>query len=407
MTARSSQKIIDVITYRGWGGYFFEDIDKIRQKFIPTSDRYQTPTSHDRYPFVRTPAAVVGIGLKLDDGSVHWGDAVAVSFGGKAGRAGPGSPDELEQWLKTDFKSWAVGKDVSGWLALEKSFLSAHKTAPAFVRYAVSQALLSTASHAAGMSPFQLIAKDLGLTPTKQPITLHGSSGANWDDTVDRMLARKIAYLPQGQFENLESQIGQAGANLLKWLEDFKQRAARFNYTPTLTLDFHGALDAIFDHSDAKIVDFIALMSQKAAPHTLHIESPIVGKTLQDHAKRLAAIRARVRAAAPTTKIIADEWANEVSDIQYLIDQKSVDGIHIKMPDTGTLSECAEAVRICKQANTFALLGGSCTETDIGSRSSVHLALACSPDALLVKPGMGFDESYAQMYNEMARALVL
>jgi methylaspartate ammonia-lyase len=407
LTARSSQKIIDVITYRGWGGYFFEDIDKIRQKFIPTADRYHTPTNHDRYPFVRTPAPVVGIGLKLDDGSVHWGDAVSVSFGGKAGRAGPGSPDELKQWFKTDFKSWAVGKDVSGWLALEKSFLSAHKTAPAFVRYAVSQALLSTGSYVVGMSPFQLIAKDLGLTPAKQPITLHGSSGANWDDTVDRMLARKIAYLPQGQFENLESQIGQAGANLLKWLEDFKQRAARFNYTPTLTLDFHGALDAIFDHSDAKIVDFIALMSQKAAPHTLHIESPIVGKTLQDHAKRLAAIRARVRAAAPTTKIIADEWANEVSDIEYLLDQKSVDGIHIKMPDTGTLSECAEAVRICKQTNTFALLGGSCTETDIGSRSSVHLALACSPDALLVKPGMGFDESYAQMYNEMARALVL
>jgi methylaspartate ammonia-lyase len=405
LTARASQKIIDVITYRGWGGYFFEDIDKIRQKFIPAADRYHTPTNHGRYPFVRTPAPVVGVGIKLDDSTIHWGDAVAVSFGGKAGRAGLGSPDELDHWFKTDFKSWAVGRDVSGWLSLEEAFLTAHKAKPAFVRYAVSQALLSTASHVAGMSPFQLIAKDLSLAPTKQPITLHGSSGGNWDDTVDRMLARKITYLPQGQFENLESQIGPGGANLLKWIEDFKQRAARFNYTPTLTLDFHGALDAIFDHSDAKIIDFIALMSQKAAPHTLHIESPIVGQTLQDHAKRLTAIRSRVRALAPTTKIIADEWANEVSDIEYLLDQKSVDGIHIKMPDTGTLSECAEAVRICKQANTFALLGGSCTETDIGSRSSVHLALACSPDALLVKPGMGFDESYAQMYNEMSRRL--
>ncbi len=405
MTARSSRKIIDVITYRGWGGYFFEDIDKIRQTFIPPGDRYHTPTTHGRYPFVRTPAPVIGVGIRLDDGSIHWGDAVAVSFGGKAGRAGPGSPDELERWFKTDFKSWADGRDVSGWLPLEKSFLNAHETAPAFVRYAVSQALLSTASHVMGLSPFRLIAKDLGLAPAKQPITLHGSSGANWDDAVDRMLARKIAYLPQGQFESLESQIGPGGANLLKWIEDFKQRAARFNYTPTLTLDFHGALDAIFDNSNDKIAAFISLMSQKSAPHPLHIESPIVGKTLQDHAKRLAAIRARVRAAAPTTKIIADEWANDVSDIEYLLDQKSVDGIHIKMPDTGTLSECAEAVRICKQANTFVLLGGSCTETDIGSRSSVHLALACSPDVLLVKPGMGFDESYAQMYNEMARQL--
>jgi methylaspartate ammonia-lyase len=406
LATRSSRKIIDIITYRGWGGYFFEDIDKIRQKFIPAADRYHTPTNHGRYPFVRTPAPVVGVGLKLDDDSVHWGDAVAVSFGGKAGRAGPGSPDELERWVKTDFKSWSMGRAVSGWLTLERAFLQAFKTTPAFVRYAVSQALLSAASHAANMSPFRLIAKDLGLNPAKQPITLHGSSGSNWDDTVDRMLARKLSFLPQGQFENLESQIGPDGANLLTWIESFKQRAARFNYKPTLTLDFHGALDAIFGHSDQKIAEFIALISQKAAPHTLHVESPIVGRTLEDHAKRLAAICSTVRASAPTTRIIADEWANEVSDIQYLMDQKSVDGIHIKMPDTGTLSECAEAVRICKQTNTFALLGGSCTETDIGARFSVHLALACAPDALLVKPGMGFDESYAQMSNEMTRALV-
>jgi methylaspartate ammonia-lyase len=221
------------------------------------------------------------------------------------------------------------------------------------------------------------------------------------------MLARRLSYLPQGQIENLESQIGPGGVNLLKWIDGFKQRAARFNYQPTLTLDFHGALEMVFDQNDDAIADFIALMSQKAAPHPLHVESPIVGKTLQAHAKRLAAIRAKVHAASPTTKIIADEWANEVSDIQYLMTQKAVDGIHIKMPDTGTLSECAEAVRICKQSKIFSLLGGSCTETDIGARASIHLALACSPNALLVKPGMGFDESYAQMYNEMARALVL
>lgn len=406
MTASATRKIIDVLTYRGWGGYFYEDIDKIRQKFIPQADRYHTPTSHDRYPFVRTPAPVVGVGLKLDDGSTHWGDAVAVSFGGKAGRAGPGSPDELERWFKTDFKSWSLGREVSGWLPLEEAFLKGHKATPAFVRYAVSQAFLSMASHVARMSSFKLIAKDLGLTPTTQPITLHGSSGGNWDDTVDRMLARKICFLPQGQFENLESQIGSDGINLLKWIDGFKQKAARLNYKPTLTLDFHGALDAVFSGSDAKIADFISVMAQKSAPHTLHIESPIVGKTLQDHALRLASIRKLVHMKAPTTKIIADEWANEVSDIQYLINQKSVDGIHIKMPDTGTLSECAEAVRICKQTNTFALLGGSCTETDNGAHASVHLALACSPDALLVKPGMGFDESYAAMYNEMARSLI-
>jgi methylaspartate ammonia-lyase len=398
-----SKKIIDVITYRGWGGYFFEDIDKIRAKYIAPADRYHTKTDHDRYPFVRTPAPVVGVGLELDDGSVHWGDAVAVSFGGKAGRAGPGTADQLEQWFKTEFKSWCHDRDASNWKTLEDAFLKTHKTAPAFVRYAVSQALLSAASHASNQPAAALIAKDLGLTVTKGLIPLHGSSGANWDDTVDRMLARRLPYLPQGQFENLESQIGPAGVNLLGWIENFKLRARRFGYNPTLTLDFHGALDSVFAGSNTKIADFIVQMSRKSTPHLLHVESPIVGESLQDHAKRLAEIRSLVHESSPTTKIIADEWANEVSDIKFLIDQNSVDGIHIKMPDTGSLSECAAALKICKEAKKFALLGGSCTETDNGARASVHLALACSPDALLVKPGMGFDESFAFMNNEMAR----
>jgi methylaspartate ammonia-lyase len=402
----TTRKIIDVITYRGWGGYFFEDIDKIRQKFIPTADRYQSSTDHDRYPFVRTPAPVVGVGIKLDDGSVHWGDGVAVSFGGKAGRAGPGSPDELEKWFKSDFKSWCVGRDASSWKSLEEAFLKAHRTTAAFVRYAVSQAFLSACSHVNQLPSASLIARDLGLTVSKTPIPLHGSSGANWDDTVDRMLARRLSYLPQGQFENLDAQIGSGGGQLLKWIEGFKVRASKFGYTPTLTLDFHGALDFIFAGSDTNIADFIIAMAQKAAPHALHVESPVVGKTLEDHAKRLSPIRLRVQGSSPSTKIIADEWANEVADIKFLIDQNAVDGIHIKMPDTGSLSECAEAIKICKKAKVFSLLGGSCTETDLGARASVHLAIACQPNALLVKPGMGFDESFALMNNEMARALI-
>lgn len=406
MSVAITRKIIDVQTYRGWGGYFFEDIDKIRQKFIRMADRYHSSTDHDRYPFVRTSAPVVGVGIKLDDGSVHWGDGVAVSFGGKAGRAGPGSPDELEKWFKSDFKSWCVGRDVSTWQHLEESFLKGQKTTPPFVRYAVSQAFLSACSHVNQLPSASLIARDLGLTVSKTPIPLHGSSGANWDDTVDRMLARKLIYLPQGQFENLDAQIGSGGGQLFKWIDGFKQRAARFNYKPTLTLDFHGALDSIFAGSDIKIADFIIAMAQNAAPHALHLESPIVGRTLEDHAKRLSTIRLRVQGSSPSTKIIADEWANEVADIKLLIDQHAVDGVHIKMPDTGSLSECAEAVKICKKAKIFSLLGGSCTETDIGARASVHLAMACQPDALLVKPGMGFDESFALMHNEMARALV-
>lgn len=403
----SSLKIIDVLTYQGWGGYFFEDIDQIRKKHIPPETRYHTATSHKRYPFVRTAAPVVGVGLKLDDGSVHWGDAVAVSFGGKSGRAGPSNPKKLEDWFQKDFRSWCLNKKINTWLDMELQFLKTFGSVAPFIRYAVSQALVAAVSHIQTKLPFLVISEDFGVNPSLVPIPLHGSSGANFTDTVDRMLARKLKYLPQGQFENLQKEIGTNGKELLKWISRFKNRAKKFGYKPTLTLDFHGALDSTFKYDDRNIARFISEMAKKSHPHLLHVESPIVGTTLKDHSSRLHNIRKTLQTLSSDVRIIADEWANELSDIQYLLDQNAVDGIHIKMPDTGSLFECGKAILACKNAGAFALLGGSCTETDLGARASAHLALALKPDALLVKPGMGFDESHALMSNEMKRSLTI
>jgi len=55
----------------------------------------------------------------------------------------------------------------------------------------------------------------------------------------------------------------------------------------------------------------------------------------------------------------------------------------------------------------LSLLGGSCVETDLSAKVSVHVALATQPTALLAKPGMGIDEALQIMRNEMNRALLL
>ena len=299
-----------------------------------------------------------------------------------------------------------MGRPLTQWLETEGAFLQEFPDAPAFVRYAVSQAVVGGVSFATNEVPFKMMARELKLPIINKMIPLHGSSGADWGGAVDRMLARNIPFLPQGQFENIAEQIGANGEHLLTWIRHFKTRANKFSYVPTLTLDFHGALDTAFNHDLTLISTFIATMAKEALPHRLHVESPIVGKTLDDHATRFAEIRKQLTSKAPDTRIIADEWANEVSDIDLLIRTKAVDGIHIKMPDTGSLSECAKAVSMCKNNSIFSLLGGSCTETDIGARMSAHLALATRPDALLVKPGMGFDESHSLLFNEMARSII-
>jgi len=54
-----------------------------------------------------------------------------------------------------------------------------------------------------------------------------------------------------------------------------------------------------------------------------------------------------------------------------------------------------------------ACLGGTANETDHSTRISCHMGLACQPDFMLSKPGLGADEALMIQTNEMARTLAL
>jgi methylaspartate ammonia-lyase len=81
--------------------------------------------------------------------------------------------------------------------------------------------------------------------------------------------------------------------------------------------------------------------------------------------------------------------------------------IQIKTPDLGSIHNTAEAVLYCKEKGVSAYQGGTCNETDRSAQVCVHVAMATSPDQILAKPGMGVDEGYMIVYNEMRRILAL
>jgi methylaspartate ammonia-lyase len=54
-----------------------------------------------------------------------------------------------------------------------------------------------------------------------------------------------------------------------------------------------------------------------------------------------------------------------------------------------------------------AYLGGTCNETNRSGEVCAHIAMATSPDQLLAKPGMGVDEGFMIVWNEMQRILAL
>ena len=108
-----------------------------------------------------------------------------------------------------------------------------------------------------------------------------------------------------------------------------------------------------------------------------------------------------------TVEIVADEWCNTLEDIRYFADNKAGHMVQIKTPDLGGINNTVEAVLYCKERGIGAYQGGTCNETDRSAQVCVHCAMATQPDQILAKPGMGVDEGFMIVYNEMQRILAL
>ena len=104
-------------------------------------------------------------------------------------------------------------------------------------------------------------------------------------------------------------------------------------------------------------------------------------------------------------ELVADEWCNTLEDLEAFLTAEAADLVQLKMPDMGSLHDTIIGIQRCRNAGVGVYLGGSCAETDLSARVSVHIAVAAQVDVMLAKPGMGVDEGYMIVANEQARLL--
>ena len=102
-------------------------------------------------------------------------------------------------------------------------------------------------------------------------------------------------------------------------------------------------------------------------------------------------------------KIVADEWCNTLEDVLEFTDARGCHMVQIKTPDLGGIQDIVEAVLYCRAHGMEAYQGGTCNETEVSAQCCVHLAMAAHPARMLAKPGMGFDEGFMVVRNEMER----
>jgi methylaspartate ammonia-lyase len=167
----------------------------------------------------------------------------------------------------------------------------------------------------------------------------------------------------------------------------------------------YGTIGQLYENDMIKVADYVASLEKDAEDLQLYIEGPVDVEAKLPQIEALKTITDRLRAIGSNVKIVADEWCNTYEDIKDFTDAKSCHMVQIKTPDLGGIQNIVESVIYCKQNGMEAYQGGTCNETDNTARICVHLAMAAQAERMLAKPGMGFDEGYTIVNNEMERII--
>ena len=275
------------------------------------------------------------------------------------------------------------------------------------IRYGVTQALLDAVATAQGRLMCQVVAEEYNLPLSARPVSIFAQSGDDRYANVDKMILKKIEVLPHGLINDVKTKLGRKGEKFedyVRWIRDrvFQLRMDD-SYHPILHFDLYGTLGLAFERDVKLITDYLVRLASLAEPFELQIEAPVDMGDRESQCQGFGRLKKELRSRDVKVRLVADEWCNTLDDIKYFADQQAVDMIQIKTPDLGGIQNSIEAILYCRERNVGAYMGGSANETDQSARICAQIALASQPDQMLAKPGLGVDEGFMIVFNEMQR----
>lgn len=407
-------KIIDVISSCGRTGFFFDDQKAIKKGAQSDGNFYLGNPITEGFSRIRQAGESLTIMLVLEDGQVALGDCCAVQYSGCGGR------DPL--FIATDFKK--IVQDRIRPLLLNRELTSFKELAHEFdhleldgkrihtaLRYGITQAILDAVAKSQHTQMANIIAKEYNTQVSDKLIPIFSQSGDNRYDNVDKMILKESAVLPHGLINHVETKLGFKGEKLLEYVKWLRQRVDEHrnheDYSPVFHIDVYGTLGIIFKEDYDAMVDYLKTLRDASGPYHLRIEGPVDFDDREKTMLGLQIITRKLDERGIDCEIVADEWCNTLEDIKEFADLKAGHMVQIKTPDLGGIQNTVEAVLYCKEKGIGAYQGGTCNETDISAKACVHCAMATQPVQILAKPGMGVDEGYMIVYNEMNRIIAL
>ncbi|NLC95932.1 MAG: methylaspartate ammonia-lyase [Bacilli bacterium] len=405
-------KIVDVLLSEGKSGFYFDDQRAIKKGAKQDLFIYEGEPVTDGFTAIRQAGEAISVMLVLDNGDIAVGDCAAVQYSGAGGRDPLFLAKDFIPIIREYIKPELVNQELISFRKLAEKIDKLQvngKPLHTAIRYGVTQAILQAVAKANHLTMAEIIQKEYNINHEITRIPIFGQCGDERYTNVDKMIIKEVDVLPHGLINNIEKKLGYKGELLLDyitWLRDrIITKRIREDYQPILHLDVYGTIGIIFDNDTRKMADYIETLANAARPFKLRIEGPMDVEDREKQIEALRLLREEIDSRYIPVEIVADEWCNTLEDIKEFANRKAGHMVQIKTPDLGGINNIVEAVLYCKEKGIGSYVGGTCNETNISAEVTTNIALACGADQVLAKPGMGFDEGYMIVNNEMNRVI--
>jgi methylaspartate ammonia-lyase len=403
-------RIARVLFAPGSSAFFFDDQRAIKHGAPHDGFDYTGKPVTPGFRRIRVGGECISVLLLLEDGQTAVGDCAAVQYSGAGGRDPLFLASDFIPLLEMHVRPLLEGAAVTGFRAMATMVDELRVEGQLLhtaLRYGITQALLDARAKAQGCTRTEVVCREWGLPIDATPVPLFGQTGDNRYENVDKMILKQVDALPHGLINSVEEKLGRDGGKLkeyIRWLDArIRKLRPREDYNPDLHIDVYGTIGLIFGNDPSRVASYLAGLQEDAGVHRLYIEGPVDMEEKARQIEALLAIKGELSRLGSPVRIVADEWCNTLQDVRDFTDAGACHMVQIKTPDLGGIQDIVESVLYCKRNGMEAYQGGTCNETEVSAQCCVHLAMAAHPERMLAKPGMGFDEGFTIVKNEMQR----
>ncbi|WP_032120437.1 methylaspartate ammonia-lyase [Clostridium amazonitimonense] len=407
-------KIVDVVCSAGRTGFYFDDQRAIKGGVEHDGFTYVGDPVTEGFKAVRQAGESISVMFILEDGQVAHGDCAAVQYSGAGGRDPLFLAEEFIPVIEKEIAPKLIGRELNNFKELAEEFDKMHingRRLHTAIRYGITQAILDGVAKSKKVTMAEIVRDEYNTGVDIKRIPIFTQSGDDRYINADKMIIKGADVMPHALFNNVKEKLGEKGEKLIAYVEWLRDRVLKLRdseeYNPIFHIDVYGTIGVAFNYDTEKMVEYLKVLEDAAKPFHLRIEGPMDVEHRERQMEALRDLTAELDKKNINVELVADEWCNTYDDVVLFADNNAGHMLQIKTPDLGGVNNIIEAILYCKKKGIGAYCGGTCNETNRSSEVCTNIAMACGADQCLAKPGMGVDEGYMIVNNEMNRVVAL